>query len=452
MPNLDERAVAALRAHLRGQLLTRRDPGYDDSRRLWNGRIDRYPAIIARCRDVADIVACVRFAREYQLDLAVRGGGHAVAGTAMSNGGLVADLSGMKGIRLDPAARRASVQAGETWGTVDRAAQSFGLAVPCGTDSEVGVAGLTLGGGNGWLMGAFGATVDSLLSIELVLASGEVVTASADDHPDLFWAVRGGGGNFGIATKFEFALHLVGPTVMAGAVLYSFETTKAALRAFRDAARTLPDPLTVYPCLIFDDKSAPVLCMAACYAGPVEDAETAVAPLRRLGPPLQDDLRPRPFVAWQSSMDAARPAGRGCAIRSHFMAEIDDVLIDALIDRFARAPSRHSVIVLEHCHGAIARVPPEATAFALRRNPYHFEILAFWDDPAKAGDNIRWADDFLAATLPFSSGEVYVNSLDEAEAGRIREAYGVNFDRLRALKRKYDPQNFFHCNQNIPPV
>ena len=452
MANMDGTAVASLRAELRGQLVTRRDPGYDGSRRLWNGRIDRYPAIIARCSDVADIVACVRFAREHAMEFAVRSGGHAVAGTAMSNGGFVADLSDIKGIRVDPGSRRAWIGAGERWGAVDRATQAYGLAVPCGTDSEVGVAGLTLGGGNGWLMGAFGATVDSLLSVELVLANGEIVTASSSDNPDLFWAVRGGGGNFGVATKFEFALHPVGPTVMAGALLYPFGTTKAVLQAFRDTASMLPDPLTVYPCLIFDEKGAPVLCMAACHAGPVEDAQAAVALLRRLGSPCLDDLRPQPFVAWQSSMDAARPAGRGCAIRSHFMARIDDALIDVLIEHFARAPSRHSVIVLEHCHGAIARVSPEATAFALRRNPYHFEILAFWDDPAQAEENICWADDFLAATLPFSSGEVYVNSLDEAEAARIREAYGINFDRLRALKRKYDPQNFFHCNQNIPPA
>ena len=452
MRSLDDPRVAELRSRLGGSVLTPRDAGYDASRWLWNGRIDRYPAAIARCTSTADVVTCVRFAREHDLELAVRGSGHAVAGIGLCNGGLVADLAGVKGIEIDPRLRRAWVQPGETWGSVDRATQAFGLAVPGGTDSEVGVSGLTLGGGNGWLMGAFGATVDNLLSVELVLANGNVVRASVQEHPDLFWATRGGGGNFGVATKFEFALHAVGPEVFAGAVYYSFEDTKEVLQAFRDVAETLPDPLTVYPCLIFDEGSRPVLCLAACYAGPVQDGERAAAPLRHVGRFIRDDLAPRPFVAWQSIMDAARPAGRGCAIRSHFLARIDDGFIDVVTHQFARAPSPLSVVVLEHCHGAIARVPTQATAFALRTNPYHFEILAFWDDLAKTADNLRWADDFMAATRPFSSGEVYVNSLDEAESGRVPEAYGVNFERLRLLKKKYDPQNFFHCNHNIPPA
>ena len=398
MRTLDDHRVAELRSSLGGPVLTPRDLGYDSSRRVWNGRIDRYPAAIGRCISTADIVSCVRFARELGLDLAVRGSGHAVAGTALCSGGLVVDLSGMKGIQIDPQFRRACVQPGETWGSVDRATQAFGLAVPGGTDSEVGVSGLTLGGGNGWLMRAFGATVDNLLSVELVLADGDVVTASAQEHPDLFWAVRGGGGNFGIATKFEFALHPVGPQVFAGAVYYSFADTKGVLQAFRDTAEAFPDPLTVYPCLIFDEGSRPMLCIAACYAGPVADGERAAAPLRRLGRLLRDDLAPRPFVAWQAAMDKARPAGRGCAIRSHFLARIDDGFVDALTHQFVRAPSPLSVVVLEHCHGAIARVPPQATAFALRSNPYHFEILAFWDDLAKTRDNLRWADDVLTAT------------------------------------------------------
>jgi FAD/FMN-containing dehydrogenase len=449
---LDNQGFEKLRSDLGGPVLTPGDPRYDSFRRLWNGRIEKYPAGIARCTSTADIAACVRFAREYDLNLAVRGSGHAVAGTALCNGGLVADLSGVKGIQIDPQSRRARVRPGETWGSLDRATQVFGLAVPGGTDSEVGVSGLTLGGGNGWLMGAFGATVDNLLSVELVLADGDVIIASSQEHPDLCWAVRGGGGNFGIATNFEFALHRVGPEVFAGAVYYPFANTKRVLQAFREVAEAFPDPLTVYPCLIFDHGNNPVLCLAACYAGPVADGERAAAPLRRLGRFLHDDLAPRPFVAWQAAMDAARPAGRGCAIRSHFLPRIDDGFVDALTDQFARSPSLLSVVVLEHCHGAIARVPAQATAFALRGNPYHFEILAFWNGPAETEVNLRWADDFLAATLPFSAGEVYVNSLDEAEADRVPEAYGVNFERLRLVKKKYDPQNFFHCNQNIPPA
>jgi FAD/FMN-containing dehydrogenase len=445
-------AIASLGKALRGALIGRGDARYESARRIWNGRIDRRPLLIAQCVDVADIVGCVRFARDHELPLAVRSSGHACAGTALCDDGLVVDLSRMKGIRVLPDRGVAWAQPGATWGDMDHATQGFGFAVPGGTDSEVGIAGLSLGGGNGWLMGAFGATCDNILSVDLVTADGMLLTASATEYEDLFWALRGGGGNFGIATSFAYRMHRLDPMVMAGAVYYPFDQTRAVLARFRDFAKRAPDPLTVYPCLICREDGTPVLCMAACYAGPGAEGEQAVAALRHLGEPLSDQLKPMPFVEWQRSMDAARPAGRYCAMRSHFLTEFDDGFVDALIEHFAVSPSRHSVAIVEHCHGAIARVSPADTAFALRRNPYHFEIIAFWDEPAETPANVAWCDGFLAATLPFSSGEVYVNSLDQGEEHRIREAYGGNWERLRHLKQRYDPTNFFHCNQNITPA
>jgi FAD/FMN-containing dehydrogenase len=445
-------AVATLDETLRGRLIGHGDAGFDRARRVWNGRIDRRPLLIPQCADAADIVACVRFARDHALPLAVRGSGHACAGTALCDDGLVVDLSRMKGIRVLPDRGVVHAQPGVTWGDIDHATQAFGFAVPGGTDSEVGIAGLSLGGGNGWLMGTLGATCDNMLSIDLVTAEGTLLTASATEHEDLFWALRGGGGNFGIATSFEYRMHPIGPRVIAGAVLYPFDQTHAVLARFRDFAKAAPDPLTVYPCLTRSGDGAPVLCLAACYAGPVEAGERAVAPLRHMGQPLSDQLNPMPFVEWQKSMDAARPAGRCCAIRSHFVAALADGFVDAAIKYFAACPSRYSVVIVEHCHGAIARVPPTETAFALRTSPYHFEIIAFWDDPAETAANLEWCNRFFGATVPFSSGEVYVNSLDEGEEHRIPEAYGPNWERLTQIKRRWDPTNFFHCNQNIPPA
>ncbi len=445
-------AILALGDLLHGPFISQTDGRYDRARRIWNGRIDRRPLAIAQCADVADVIACVRMAREHGLPLAVRGSGHAVAGTALCDDGLVVDLSRMKGIRVSPIDATVRAQPGVIWGDMDQATQAFGFAVPGGTDSEVGIAGLSLGGGNGWLMGAFGATCDNLLAVDVVTAEGAFLTASAAENADLFWALRGGGGNFGIVTSLAYRMHPIGPIVIAGAVYYPFDQARHVLTRFAEFAGTAPEPLTVYPCLIRLDDGTPVLCMAACYAGPVSKGERAAADLGRLGAPLANQLGPVAYVAWQSAMDAARPAGRRCAIRSHFLAELADGFIDVLIAHFAKCPSRHSVAIIEHCHGAIAGVAPEATAFALRRNPYHFEIIAFWDNAAETTANLEWADRFLAETSPFSTREVYVNSLDEGEANRIREAYGVNYGRLSTIKRRYDPTNFFRCNQNIPPA
>jgi len=442
-------AISTLGGLLRGPLISQGGRDYDRVWRIWNGRIDRRPLAIAQCTDVADVIACVNVAREHGLLLAIRGSGHAVAGTSLCDGGLVVDLSRMKGIRVSPGDAVVRAHPGVTWGDMDHATQAFGFAVPGGTDSEVGIAGLSLGGGNGWLMGAFGATCDNLLAADVVTAEGKFLTANEAENADLFWALRGGGGNFGIVTSLAYRMHRIGPTVIAGAVYYPLDQARDVLARFADFAHDAPDPLTVYPCLIRLDDGTPVLCMAACYAGPVSEGEGATADLCRLGTPLANQLGPVAYVAWQSSMDAA---GRRCAIRSHFLAELADGFIDVLVENFSKCPSRHSVAIVEHCHGTIERVAPEATAFALRRNPYHFELIAFWDNAAETAANLEWANRFFTETSPFSTGEVYVNSLDEGEGERIREAYGVNYGRLIRIKRQYDPTNFFRCNQNIVPA
>ena len=443
-------ALAAFRDRLHGRLVCPDDSSYDAARRVWNGRVDRRPAIIALCSDTMDVVAAVHFAHEHELVAAVRGGGHSVARAAVCDGGLVIDLSLMKSVEIDPVGRSARAQAGVRWSELDSATQAFSLAVPGGTDSEVGIAGLTLGGGNGWLMGLYGATCDNLLAAEVVMADGRIVCASSTDNPDLFWALRGGGGNFGIVTSFRYRLYPVGPTVIGGAVLYAYKDAMKVLRHFREFASSVPDPLTVFACLIYE-AGQPVVAIAACHAMPHEAGDAATAPLRSWGAVVADQLRSMSYVELQSLFDAARPAGRRCAMRSNFMAGLPDAAIEILVEQFAATPSTLSAVIVEHCHGAITRVPADATAFGLRGNPYHLEILGFWNSPDEDEADQDWVEGFFAAMQPFSAGEVYVNSLDQGEGHRVREAYGINYDRLVALKAKFDPTNFFRCNQNIPP-
>jgi len=444
-------AVAAFRERLRGRLVAPQDAGYDAARKVWNGRIDRRPALVAFCADQDEVAAAVRFAREHDILVSVRGGGHSCAGTAVCDDALVIDLSPMKTIKVDAAARSARAQGGVLWGELDRATQAFGLAVPGGTDSEVGIAGLTLGGGNGWLMGLHGATCDNLLSADLVMADGNSLAANSSENADLFWALRGGGGNFGIVTSFHYRLHPIGPMVIGGAVTYAYEDALEVLRHFRNFVGSAPDALTVYACLLYDGGRA-VVAIAACYSGPADRADAAVAPLRKWGTIVADQLRWMPYVELQSLFDAARPAGRRCAMRSNFMAALPDAAIEILIERFSQTPSSLSAVIVEHCHGAIARVAPDATAFGLRSNPFHLEILGFWDPPGGDLVNLRWVESFFADMQPFNAGEVYVNSLDEGEGQRVRQAYGQNYPRLAALKSRFDPGNFFRCNHNIPPA
>jgi FAD/FMN-containing dehydrogenase len=450
---LDVNTVRILSRTIGGQVVTSSDASYESVRKVWNGLIDKHPGAIAFCTTVEDIAACVRFAREREIEIAVRSGGHACAGTAVCDGGLVIDTSTMREVSIDSRSRTARALAGARWREVDIVTQAHGLATPGGTDSEVGIAGLTLGGGNGWLMGIHGATCDNVLAIDVVTADARIIRASADETPDLFWAMRGGGGNFGIATAFEYRLYPVGPDVMGGMVTYPYSDARRVLQFFREFSKTAPDELTVYACLVCTQAGEPAIGLAACYSGPMNRAEETVRPLRTCGKskPIDDALRPMRYVELQSMMDAARPAGRMCAMRSHFMRELPGGVLDAIVEHFPRTPSSSSVAIIEHCHGAIARVAPDATAFALRASPFHFEIIGFWDEASATGANLKWVTGFFAATEPYSSGEVYVNSLDQGES-RIREAYGPYYDRLARIKATYDPSNIFHCNQNIMPA
>jgi FAD/FMN-containing dehydrogenase len=442
-------SIAKLGETLRGPLIGRGDARFDAARRIWNGRIDRRPLLIAQCMDVADIVACIRFARDCTLPVAVRGSGHACAGTSLCDDGLVVDLSRMKGIQPAPDRRVVRAEPDVTWGDMDHATQAFGFAVPGGTDSEIGIAGLTLAGGNGWLMGAFGATYDNVVSIDAVTADGKLLTANASQHQDLFWALRCGG-NFAVATSLEYRMRPRGPRVVAGTVYHPFEQTREVLARFRDFAKAAPKPLTIYPCLIRLDDGRPVLCMAACYAGPLEDGERAVAPLRRMGEPLSDELKPMLFADWQRSMDAARPAGRPAlrdalafprrARRWFYRRE------DRTLCRLPVAP------LGRHCRALPWRdraCGSDRDGLCLAHQPLSFRDHRLL---GRSLANLEWCERFLGATLPFSSGEVYVNSLGEGEEHRIRDAYGPNWERLRQIKRRWDPTNFFRCNQNIPPA
>jgi FAD/FMN-containing dehydrogenase len=448
----DDTAIGELRATLRGPLLQPGDPGYDTARTIDNAMIDRRPALIARCAGVADVLGAVRFARTHHLLVSVRAGGHNVAGNAVCDGGLMIDLSPMKGLRVDPGGRTVHAQAGVTWGDFDAETQAFGLATTGGVISTTGVAGLTLGGGVGWLNGRFGLACDNLISADVVTADGQFLRASEQENAELFWGLRGGGGNFGIVTSFEYRLHPVGPTMLGGPVFHPAARARDVLRFYREFSAGEPDELTTYAGLLTGPDGTPLVGIVPCYAGPPEQGEKLVERLRRFGPPVADMIGPMPYLAVQRMFDAAFPPGRYNYWKSSLAPELSDQLIDAVVDHVARVPSPHSAVMLEHYHGAYSRKPPTATAYSHRRTTYDVVIIANWTDPADHDRNIAWARDLFAAVQPQVSRAVYVNFLDRDEgADRIRAAYGENYDRLVALKRKYDPTNFFRMNQNIRP-
>jgi FAD/FMN-containing dehydrogenase len=453
---------AGIARTFQGELIRPDDPGYGDARRVWNGTIDKRPTLIARCTGTDDIVAALRFARERELPLAVRGGGHGVAGTAVSDGGVVIDLSPMKGVSVDPQARVARVQAGVLLGELDTATQAFGLATPAGIVSHTGVSGLTLGGGIGWLSRKLGATVDNLRSARVVTADGEHVNASERENPDLFWGLRGGGGNFGIVTEFEFRLHPVGPTVLAGPVYYALEDGFEVLRRYREVAAAAPDELTTIlnlrqapalPLLPAELHGRPVVTVVACWAGDLERGECAVQPLRELGTPLVDLLGPRPFLELQGLFDAAVPHGWHYYWKSVETLPFEEALINTLIEHTSRIASPRSYTIIFQLGGALARVAEDATAYPQRDAAFNLNISAVWleGDP-RADEHIRWTRDFYAAVEPHAGGRVYVNFLGNEGEERVRAAYGgEKYERLRTLKRRYDPTNVFRLNQNIRP-
>ena len=458
---LDESALQQLREGLRGELLQPGDGGYEPARRVWNAMVEKRPALIARCRGVADVKATVDFARENDLLLAVRGGGHNVAGKAVCDGGVVVDLSAMRGVRVDPAAKAARAQGGALWGDLDRETQVVGLATTGGLVSTTGIGGLTLGGGIGWLARKLGTSSDNLVSADVVTAAGELVTASEQENADLFWGVRGGGGNFGVVTSLEYRVHPVGPAVLGGAVFYPGERAADVLRFFREYVQDAPDELTVL-CAFLTAGPAPFLpeeahgrlavALGVCYVGDLDEGERVLAPLRSFGEPLADVVGPIPYTALQTMFDQSYPEGRRNYWKSHFFHDIGDEAIEVVVESAARMSPPFSSFYFEHTGGAINRIGEDATAFGHRDTSFDFAILAQWTDPAEDDEQIGWARDLWAALEPFSMGTVYVNNLGEEGEERIRAAYKPEkFERLVALKDKYDPENLFRLNQNIRP-
>ena len=446
----------SLRAQMAGPVLAPSDPAYEDARRVHNGLIDRRPALVARCHGTADVQAAVRFARERGLEIAVCGGGHNVAGNAVCDGGLMIDLSAMRGVHVDPRARRARAQGGATWGNYNRETQLYGLASTGGVVSTTGVGGLTLGGGLGWLMGKHGMAVDCLRAVELVTASGEVVRASADEHSDLFWAVRGGGGNFGVATWLEYELYPVGPMVLGGLVAHPFTAARDVLRFYRDFTQSLPDDLTAFAGLLHapDGSGAQIAAIMVCHAGSLEAGVAAVAPVKRFGSPVMDVVGPMPYSAVNMLFDAGFPRGALNYWKSSFLATLADGAIDTMIERFAAAPSPMSGLLLEHFHGAATRVGPTDTAFPHRTVAHNFLAVAEWLEASATQANVAWARDTYAALAPhFASGRYanYLNAEEVTQSGAVSDAFGPNWKRLREVKERIDPDNVFHLNQNIKP-
>ena len=440
-----------LRTQLRGELITPDAPDYDAARRLWNAMIDKRPGAIARCQGVADVQTCVRFAADTDTPLAIRGGGHNVAGLALCDGGLVIDLNRMKGAHVDPAARTVYAQAGMCWGDFDRETQVFGLATTGGLISSTGISGLTLGGGFGWLMGRCGMVCDNVLSFEVVTADGSVRTASAEQHPDLYWALRGGGGNFGVVTSFEYRLYSI-HTVLAGHLIHPIERGGEVLRFYRDFAATAPDELTIYATALVTPDGLPVLAITPCYCGDnLDEGARLIEPLRKFGPPVADTVAPMRYTALQQMLDEAAPYGIRSYWKSNFLQALSDDAIDTYVS-FARSrTSPNAAFVLEHYHGAVHRVSTDATAVSLRDHTFNLVILTMWQD-ADDERHIDFTRRFYQAMQPYSAGSVYVNALSEDDGGRVREAYGANYTRLAEIKAKYDPANLFRLNNNIRPA
>jgi FAD/FMN-containing dehydrogenase len=459
---LDPVALRELEASFTGELIQPQDASYEESRAVWNGSIDRRPALIARCAGAADVSAAVGFARRTGIPLAVRGGGHSFPGHSVCEGGVVADLGPMKTIEVDPQAHTVRAGAGVLLGELDRETQPFGLAVPAGIVTHTGLAGLTLGGGIGWLQRRYGLTVDQLLSAELVTAAGERLRASEDENPDLFWGIRGGGGNFGVVTEFEFRLNPVGPQVLAGPLFWPMEDSPELLRFYREWIAAAPDELMT---IVLHRKAPPlpavpaelhgrlVVIVVCCYAGSIEAGEEAIAPLRAFGSPLLDLCEPKPFIEHQAMFDASFPHGQWYYMRACDVAELSDEVIDVTVERSLRIRSPLTGFPIWQMGGAISRVGEEETAFNGRGAGFTFNITAMTAGPEGFDEERQWVRDFWSALEPHRSGSVYVNFLMGEGEERVRQAYGAaKYDRLRQLKRRYDPDNLFRLNQNIPPA
>jgi FAD/FMN-containing dehydrogenase len=454
-------AVEALAGALRGKVFLPGEEGYETGRTLWNAMIDRRPGAVVRCMGTADVMRAVGFAADHGLLLAVRGGGHNIAGNAVCDGGLVLDLSAMRSVRVDPVSRTARVEAGALLSDFDKEAQAFGLATPLGINSTTGVAGLTLGGGYGWLTRKHGLTVDNLLSADVVTSDGRLVRASAKDEPDLFWAIRGGGGNFGVVTSFEFRLHEVGPEVLSGLIVHPLAEAPTLLRRYREVAAKAPEELTVWvvlrlapplPFLPAEWHGKGVMVLAACYAGDMKAGEAAVAPLRAIGEPIVDVIGPHPYAGWQQAFDPLLTPGARNYWKSHNFARIDDGLIDLLVEGIAQPPTPECEIFIAQLGGAPGRIDAGATAFAHRGAQFLMNVHTRWREPGDDARCIAWARDIFDRAAPHATGGVYVNFMPGDETARVSGAFGASYDRLAKVKAKYDPENRLRMNMNIRPA
>jgi FAD/FMN-containing dehydrogenase len=458
---LPRETLTALRAKMRGVVALPGEDGYDDARTIWNAMIDRRPAFVARCLGAADVIEALKLARDEKLLVAVRSGGHNIAGSAVCEGGLLIDLSLMKSVRIDPASRTAHVQPGATLADFDKEAQAFGLMTPLGINSTTGVAGLTLGGGFGWTTRKFGLTIDNLISADVVTAAGEFLHASETEHQDLFWALRGGGGNFGVVTSFEFKLHSLGPEVLSGLVVHPIDAAPSLLPEFRRLALEAPDELTIWavmrkapplPFLPVEWHGREVLIFAACYSGEMAEGEKATRALRALGKPIADVISPHPFTAWQAAFDPLLTAGARNYWKSHDFDELSDGAIEKILGAVRALPSPECEVFIAQVGGAMARIGPEAMAWSNRKSHFIMNAHSRWREKDQDSACVAWARRLSEAVAPFASGSVYVNFMPEDESNRIESAYGANYRRLAEIKRRYDPDNQFRFNQNIRPV
>ena len=442
--------LAQLRQVVHSPILTADDQEFSQARRVWNGMIDRKPSLIVRPKSIADVMQAVRFAREQGSAASVRGGGHSIAGKSVAEGTMMIDLSLMREVQIDPGRRTGLVQGGVTWGEFDRESEKFGLATTGGVISSTGVCGLTLGGGIGWLMGKLGLSCDNVISADLVNAEGNHLSASATQNEDLFWAIRGGGGNFGIVTALEFRLHDLA-SVHGGVVLYARPLALDLLRQYRDLTLTAPDELTAYAALLVGH-GHPMAGVALCHSGSKQNGATACKQFQLSSPPVADMMGEKRYTEVQTMLDFSAPAGMHYYFKCPFLRELSDEAIRTIIDHAQRMPTEQTQVVIEHMHGAASRVPVPQTAFGLRRVHYSINIMPSWSDPAMAETCITWAQDLASALTSFGASDAYVNYLADEGPSAVKASYGANYPELARLKMKYDPDNFFRFNQNILPA
>jgi FAD/FMN-containing dehydrogenase len=453
-------AVSGIRKAVKGSVLTGEDPGYEEAHQIWNAMIDRRPAVIVQPATAEDVPAAIQFGLKNGLEISIRGAGHNIAGNAVCNGGLMIDFSKMRNVRVDPAKKRAYVEPGATLADLDRATQQHGLATPVGINSTTGVAGLTLGGGFGWLTRKYGMTVDNLVAANVVTADAKKIRASNEENADLFWALRGGGGNFGVVTEFEFSLHPVGPEILAGLVVFPFAEAKQVLTRYREFAGTAPEDFTVWfvlrqaPPLPFLPQSVhgrEVVIFPMLYAGPAADGPKLIERVRGFGNPVGEHIGPQPYTQWQQAFDPLLAPGARNYWKSHNFTELSDGALDAIVEYAGKLPSPQCEIFVGHIAGAANRVAPEATAYAHRDARFVMNVHGRWEKPEQDTACIGWARAFFNASAPYASAGAYVNFMTEEEGNRIAAAYGRNYDRLVQIKKTYDPKNVFHLNQNIKP-